>query len=436
VTGGRGRGAGALAWAAGAFALTAAVVVVYRPALGSYFFNDDFQWHERARTFDAANLLDLSRYDHFYRPIVEIYFYLGERLFGCAALPFHLVSLGIHLINTLVLYLFARALTGNRFAAALTAMLFCVQDGYVEAVAWVAAITDLLPSLWYLLAMWLHLLFLQRARFVFYVGTMAAFIACALTHESSATLLAMMLALEATLITERHAPVDAKSIAGRALWYVPFAALLASSLAITYVVNSRSYLIREGHYRFGWHAVPHALQYILSLYIGPRIVASYVAIVLVTAALLWRGTPRARFFVAWIFVTIAPYSFFTWGNVSRYLYLPAAGFALLLADLIVQAEIVAGTWIPRRMARAAAAALGCALAVRFAVFAEKSTMSFRERTRPYERLVAAARNANPAVAPGGSAYVDAADLEDIPEMYRNVAASAAYCRSDIHIVAR
>ncbi|PYQ93095.1 MAG: hypothetical protein DMF96_31065 [Acidobacteria bacterium] len=327
-------------------------------------------------------------------------------------------------------------MTGNRFAAALTAMLFCVQDGYVEAVAWVAAITDLLPSLWYLLAMWLHLLFLQRARFVFYVGTMAAFIACALTHESSATLLAMMLALEATLITERHAPVDAKSIAGRALWYVPFAALLAGSLAITYVVNSRSYLIREGHYRFGWHAVPHALQYILSLYIGPRIVASYVAIVLVTAALLWRGTPRARFFVAWIFVTIAPYSFFTWGNVSRYLYLPAAGFALLLADLIVQAEIVAGTWIPRRMARAAAAALGCALAVRFAVFAEKSTMSFRERTRPYERLVAAARNANPAVAPGGSAYVDAADLEDIPEMYRNVAASAAYCRSDIHIVAR
>jgi hypothetical protein len=201
-------------------------------------------------------------------------------------------------------------------------------------------------------------------------------------------------------------------------------------------VNSRSYLIQEGHYRFGWHAVPHALQYIISLYIGPRIVASYVAVVLVTAVLLWRGTPRTRFFVVWIFVTIAPSSFFTWGNASRYLYLPAAGFALLLADLIVRAEIAAATWIPRRAARAAAVAIACALAVRFAAFAAKSTTSFRERTRPYERLVAAMRSANPAVASGGSAYVDAADLENIPAMYRDVAAGAAYCRPNIHVVVR
>jgi len=436
MTGDQGRGAEALTLAAGALALTAAVFVIYRPALASYFFNDDFQWLEGARTFDAANLLNLSRYDHFYRPIVEIYFYLGERLFGCAALPFHLVSLGIHLINTLVLYLIARALTGNGFVAALTAMLFCVQDGYVEAVAWVGAITDLLPSLWYLLALWLHLLFLQRRRVWFYPGTLAAFTACLLTHESSATLLVMMIALDATLIAEASAPVDVKSIVRQARWYLPFALLLGGSLAITYVVNSRSYLIQEGHYRFGWHAVPHVLQYVISLYIGPRSVASYVTVVLATAALLWRGTPRTRFFVVWIFVTIAPFTFFTWGNVSRYLYLPAAGFALLLADLIVQAEIVAGTWIPRRAARAAAAAVACALAVRFAVFAEKSTISFRERTRPYERLVAAVKNTNPAVGPGGSAYVDAADLEDVPERYRNVAASAAYCRPDIHVVVR
>jgi hypothetical protein len=436
VTGDRGRGADALAWAAGALALTAAVVVIYRPALASYFFNDDFQWLESARTFDPANLLHLGRYDHFYRPIIEIYFYLGERLFGCAALPFHLVSLGIHLTNTLVLYLFARALTGNRFFAALTATLFCVQDGYVEAVAWVGAITDLLPALWYLVAMGLHQLFLRRRHVWCYAGTLAAFTACLLTHESSATLLALMLALEATIIAETRAPMDATSIRRRALWYVPFAVLLAGSLAITYVVNSRSYLIQEGHYRFGWHAVPHTLQYIISLYIGPRVVASYVAVILVTAVLLWRGRPRTRFFVAWIFVTIAPASFFTWGNASRYLYLPAAGFALLLADLIVQAEIVARTWIPRRMARAAAIAVAGALAVRFAVFAEKSTISFRERTRPYERLVEAIRRENPAVASGGSAHVDAADLEDIPEMYRHVAASAAFCKPNIHLVVR
>jgi hypothetical protein len=46
------------------------------------------------------------------------------------------------------------------------------------------------------------------------------------------------------------------------------------SLTITYIVNSRSYLIREGHYQLGWHAVPHMLQFILLACVGPQSMAS------------------------------------------------------------------------------------------------------------------------------------------------------------------
>jgi hypothetical protein len=145
----RPRGVETLTFAAGASALAAAVFAIYRPVLASYFFNDDFQWLADAQTFDAARLLRLSRYDHFYRPVIEIYFYIGIRLFGCAPLPFHLASVGVHVINTLVLYCFARALREARSFAALAAMLFCVQPGYVETVAWVGAITDLLPAMWF-----------------------------------------------------------------------------------------------------------------------------------------------------------------------------------------------------------------------------------------------------------------------------------------------
>src|SRR5262249_44501638 len=133
--------------------------------------------------------------------------------------------------------------------------------------------------------------------------------------------------------------------------YVPYAVLLAGSLTIAYVVNSRSYLIREGHYRFGWHAVPHMLQFILSLYVGRRSMASSLVIAAVAAVLLWRGSPRVRFAVVFLFVTLAPPSFFTWGNVSRYLYLPAAPFALLLAAGVVNIEAWLGTRLPVRAAR-------------------------------------------------------------------------------------
>lgn len=279
-----------------AAAIVLAVGLIYRHAVRSYFFNDDFDWIATAPAFQPANLIDIGRYNHFYRPVIEIYFYLARSLFGCAALPFHLASLAIHLLNVALVFLFARAFSGSSWIAGLGALFLSVQPGYTEAVSWVAAITDLLPAVWYILTLWMFVRFLQERRAVHYRLALAAFSLCLLTHESSATLLLMMLMLEATLGARR----DASSIMTRVIKYAPFALLLASDLAIAFVVNRRSYLITEGHYRLGWHAVPHALWYIIALYVGKRNVWSYAMIVCAVAALLARGTPRVRFFVAWI----------------------------------------------------------------------------------------------------------------------------------------
>src|SRR5712691_2237298 len=121
----------AIASAAGGLLIVAAVAVIYRAAIVSFLFNDDFNWFDEARRFAFANLFHLDRYNHFYR------------------------------LNTLILYLFARELTGGRWFAFLAALFFCTQPGYFEAVAWIAAITDLLPGLWYLLTLWLYLRYLH-----------------------------------------------------------------------------------------------------------------------------------------------------------------------------------------------------------------------------------------------------------------------------------
>jgi hypothetical protein len=426
----------ALVFAAGALGLVAAVGLIYSDAARAYFFNDDFQWLQGARAFRVANLLHIERYTHFYRPVIEIYFYLGRRFFGCAAFPFHLASIGIHLANTLLLYLFARLLTGKQAFAGLTALFFAVQPGYAEAVAWVGAMTDLLPALWYLLALWMHLLFLRGRGVRFYAISLAAFATCLLTHESSATLLPMMIALEVTAVWERGERPAGRSVARRAMRYAPFALLLAGYLVLEYVVNSRSYLVKEGHYQFGWHAVPHAFQYLITLYVGRRDPVSYLLTAAVSAALLARGTPRVRFFVLWMLVTIAPASFFTWGNVSRYLYLPAAGLAMLLAEMILEVRNLAAQPVSPRVARAVTIALTAALAVRFAVFAAKVPAGFREWTRPYERYVAAVRKANPAPSPGSVVYVDRADAWGVPAMYRDPAGAVASCGADVHVVVR
>ncbi len=426
----------------GAVGLTTVVAFIYHSAALSYLLNDDFHWLAAAPSFRLSNVIHLERYDHFYRPVIESYFYAGRQLFGCDPFPFHVASIGIHLLNTLLLFLFAHALTGRRSFAGLTALLFCVQPGYTEAVAWVAAITDLLPATWFLLTLWLHLLFLQGRGARFYPLSLAAFVTCLLTHESSAVLLPMMIALEATL----RWPFDGRRAAqgnrgerhgfiSLVLRYAPFVVLLIAYLGIEAIVNSRSYVVREGHYAFGWHAVPKALQYVVSLYVGRSIVASYYLVATVTAVLLWFGSPHQRFFVVWIFVTLAPASFFTWGNESRYLYVPAAGFAMLMVDLLQKAHDRVAAWTSPVIARAGLVVVVAVLSVRFAVFAERGSQAFRRSTQPYRHYVAAVRQA---AVSSSSREIGVAhdDVAGVPELYRDPAAQVAMCASDIHVVVR
>jgi protein O-mannosyl-transferase len=413
-----------------------AVVVIYRGAVASDFFNDDFHWLAQTQHFDLANLVRLDRYDHFYRPVIELYFAAGLRAFGCEALPFHITSVVVHLLCVAVLFLLARSLSGHAWFAATAAVLFAVQPGYTEAVAWVGAITDLLPGLWFLLALWLHLLFLRDRRVSVYLVLLVVFALCLLTHESSATLLPMMVLLELTVGTAGTLATRLRTVAVHVLSYVPFAAMLLGYLAIAYVVNSRSYLVQEGHYAFGLHAIPNAFNYVVALYVGKRIAVSYVLIAATVGLLLWRGTPRVRLFTLWIFVTLAPVSFFTWGNASRYLYVPAAGFALLLATLIMQIHALAAKRVSARAAQAIVVVLTAALAVRFGLFAKDGADSFRQRTLPYERLASIVRAQADAAGRSGAVEVAADDLYGVPDIYRDAAASIALCRPDVRVTVR
>jgi hypothetical protein len=417
---------------AAAVLVVAATAIVYRQAAIAFFIEDDLHWLAEARRFQWANLLDLAQYDHFYRPLIEIYFYIGHRIAGCAPLPFHLASIAIHLLNTSVLFAFARELTRDARFAWMTVVLFVLQPGYGEAVVWVAAITDLLPALWYLLTLLLHLRFLRYGGRRTQIATIAAFAACLLTHESSATLLPMMIALEALQSLEGDR-LPWLRWQGGVSYYIPFAILLALFLVVAYVVNSRSYLIREGYYTVGPHAVVNAFNYVVALYVGKRTVLDYILIAAALGALLVRGTARLRFLTIWVALTLLPVLFFTWGIASRYLYVPAAGFAMLLADLLTRAEAALGRRMSVRAARAITATVAVALAVRFAAFAEERAADFRTVTAPYARFAEAIRASYPS-APSDRIVVVPSDIgRAIPDLYRDAAAETALCAADVRV---
>ena len=296
--------------------------------------------------------------------------------------------------------------------------MFAVLPGYVEAVAWVGALAEPLGALFGLLAILCLLAYRRSGHARWRVLSVASFLLSLLTHESSLVFLAILILADWTA-GARAALIPATRVA----WlhairsYGPYIIIAALYLAVDFSVNRRGYLIQEGHYRLGLHAVPNMLSYIVSLYVGERNIASYAATVIVLIWVLTRGTRGARFAVSWMLLALLPFVFFGWSNVSRYQYLPGMGFALLLAEGIAW---IARVLAPRVTTLRRAAIVGLVLAVvtvRFAVFATKAVSNFTRRTEAYRQFATHVRQAHPQLAPGEAVFISAEEQKRLTYRY-------------------
>ena len=426
----------ALLSSAGAAAILVAIVVIYARSTTAYFFDDDFHWLVQTQSFTPLRIFDLSLYDHFYRPVIEYYFAGGLALFGCDPFPYHVASVVIHVLTTAAMFGLTRSVTHSALAAYLAALFFAVQPGMTDAVTWIGAITDQLPVLWYVLAIFCHLEWLRRQRWVWFAATLVAFVLCHLTHESSATLLPMMLVTDWFFAARGSWRERLRTTAGRAGPYVFYAVLLVGYLAIEYIVNTRSYVVREGHYAFGPHAIGNILNYIIWLYVGQRALLDYVMTVGALCAILVWGNSAMRYGVVWMVVTLLPVAFFTWPNAPRYLYLPAVGFSLLLAELMRAFYRAAAARMAPRSALVVITVVVLFLSIRFAKFAKDAADSFPGRTAAYARFVNDLRQLNPQASAGDTVIIDAASLENVPELYREPAARIGLCLPDLRLQIR
>jgi len=91
--------------------------------------------------------------DAFYwHPITWLSHMLDCQLFGLDPSWHHISGLFIHVINTLLLYILLRYITGHVWPSAFVAALFALHPLHVESVAWAAERKDLLSALFWILA--------------------------------------------------------------------------------------------------------------------------------------------------------------------------------------------------------------------------------------------------------------------------------------------
>jgi hypothetical protein len=151
-----------------AFAILAAaaiIAVVYWPAShGGFVLDDSTQLHDEAwlrgkewYTFVFRGFNDWSNY---FRPLVVALFAAELGVFDGAAQPMHVVSICLHLSNTLLVGLLAARIGAGRVAPGLGAgvamLIFGLHPGLIEPVNWVGLQFDLTVVLFMLLGLLLN----------------------------------------------------------------------------------------------------------------------------------------------------------------------------------------------------------------------------------------------------------------------------------------
>jgi hypothetical protein len=167
-------------------------VLLYLPALWTGFSADDF--------FILSRLQDMGGLRHpfayfqtsffgYYRPLGFVSAAVDWHLWGGQPAGFHLTSIFLHALNTILVYVLGRRLCG-RTCALIGAALFATHPAAHEAVYWMAARFDLLVTLFTLCA----LVLLSRERLLERSLGVTAFALALLSKESAIALIVLTVA--------------------------------------------------------------------------------------------------------------------------------------------------------------------------------------------------------------------------------------------------
>lgn len=358
------------------------LVVMIAPAMlyaGSGILNgfleaDDFGWLSTARDQRWHYIFSFGSHDHFYRPVIRAWFFGMVRMCQDSTTCYHSLNLSVHVINTMLFTALSMVITRDRVFSSLAAIVFAVSPGYIEAVAWVSAITELLSTLFFLTTTLLVCrAALKPSAINWYVAAFAAMLAL-FAHEASAVLFAvipLVLWLSGRLgeLKSRH------------VWSFVFVGALF--FAAVMFANHRNVIFTEGRYTVGWHMIRQALDYLVSMYVGPHRWTGRLFAAIAAIAILAAGPPMARAGIIWIVLTLLPFLGFTWGNSSRYLYLPTMGFGWIVAALLLALRRRLIETTSYRPAAVVASVLAAIIIGRFSVFTSRGIRTQLESSAVY-----------------------------------------------------
>ena len=350
---------------------------------------------------------------NYFRPLMTFGYLICYQVFGPLAYGFHLANVLLHVGVVCVLFLLTERMFGSRLLAFVAALLFALHPVHTESVAWIAAVTDLELTLFYLLTFYLFLRIAQPGggrSDTLQLAMLGSFLLTILSKEQALTLPLLAMVYEhsyrqdhaiTTPLQKLHRYGFLWLLAGAYLLFrIRFFGAIApvlqiSDLSWSQTVLSSMALVGQYLGKLLWPAELCAF-YVFhrsASLAEPGVLAGVASIglCLLVFALLWRRSRLASFAVVWFFVTLAPVLNPRWmaANVftERYLYLPSVAFCWLAGWGWVQLwERFSARQVVWRRAWVGALA---AVAVLYAVRVVARNRDWRDDIRLYTKTLAA-----------------------------------------------
>ncbi len=315
-----------------------ATLIIFGAGLRADFIQDDYAWLECARdaASDPSHLFTLH-ISGFWRPLVHLFFLIGSWIFGPSPVAFHLATVALHGLVAALLGRLVVDLTDDLQHGVLTTLLFVILPTHAGVPLWISAVTESIHAAAALLSM-IGFVSLIRApasaRLRPFLICLVGFILALAAKETAVVLLPLFVLLRLLLTSK-----PGSNLAPTPRW--PFVSLLMLTLlylGLQLHLQRSSPLIAAGSYSLGLHLLTWIGRGIWELLSAgwPGLAALLLGrLVTRRSDDTWPTGPRTWIVVAAVaglmVVPMLPYAPFGGAPASRYLYLPTAAGAALLA---------------------------------------------------------------------------------------------------------
>lgn len=230
--------------------LTYALLIygLYSSTITSYFVMDDFwminlgiieKWQDIVHFFTSVEGW------LFYRPLIKITFWLSYLLFGLNPTPYHIITLGFHFLNTVLVFYVCNLLTKQKLVSGIAALFFTIQPLHTEALAHISGINELLWTFFSLLVVYFFARFLSlegAKGSPYFIASILFFVLSLLSKETAVIIPLFLILYEILKNCENQ--ITSKIGISILRKYIPFLAIV-----LLYFVL-RQFILKPGTYEY------------------------------------------------------------------------------------------------------------------------------------------------------------------------------------------